>query len=78
MTEDIDNRVQKIIADHLGVAEFDWDADLADDLGADSLDPIEAQMALEQEFDIRIPDDRVGTWRVAGDLRDTVKSLVAT
>lgn len=51
-------RVKEIIAEQLGV-ELDQvtdDANLMDDLGADSLDTVELVMALEEEFDIEIDD----------------------
>ena len=55
----IENRVQKIVVEQLGVAEDQVtpDASFVDDLGADSLDTVELVMALEEEFDTEIPDD---------------------
>ena len=49
---------RQAIADHFGVpvALVVDEADLRD-LGADSLDIIELSVALEQQFDVRIPDD---------------------
>ena len=57
-TEEIFNRVKEIIVEQLGVAETAvvGDASFIDDLGADSLDIVELIMALEEEFDIEIPD----------------------
>ena len=56
---DIEARVKKIIAEQLGVPEADVTNEKAfvDDLGADSLDTVELVMALEDEFDIEIPDE---------------------
>ena len=50
--------VKAIIVEQLGVAEnsVTMDASFIDDLGADSLDIVELVMALEEEFDIEIPD----------------------
>ena len=55
----ITNFLKKIIEDQLGVsAEQVTDtASFIDDLGADSLDTVELVMALEEEFDIEIPDE---------------------
>jgi acyl carrier protein len=52
------DKVKKIIVEQLGVEEEDvvLDASFIDDLGADSLDIVELIMALEEEFDIEIPD----------------------
>ena len=56
---DIEQRVKKIVADQLGVAEADIknESSFVDDLGADSLDTVELVMALEDEFGIEIPDE---------------------
>lgn len=53
------DRVKKIIVEQLGVdeAEVTQDASFTDDLGADSLDNVELVMALEQEFNLEIPDE---------------------
>ena len=57
-TEEIFNKVKEIIVEQLGVAEtaVTAEASFIDDLGADSLDIVELIMALEEEFDIEIPD----------------------
>ena len=57
-TEEIFNKVKEIIVEQLGVAETAvvGEASFIDDLGADSLDIVELIMALEEEFDIEIPD----------------------
>lgn len=56
---EIFEKVQKIVSDQLGVdsAEVTPQASFANDLGADSLDTVELVMALEEEFDIEIPDE---------------------
>ncbi len=55
----IEKRVKEIVAEQLGVdeAQVTNDASFMDDLGADSLDTVELVMALEEEFDIEIPDE---------------------
>jgi len=52
-------RVKKIIIEQLGVTEPEVipAANFIDDLGADSLDTVELVMALEEEFEIEIPDE---------------------
>ena len=60
MTEtEIFDKVQKIVAEQLGVepSEVTPQASFANDLGADSLDTVELVMALEEEFDVEIPDE---------------------
>ncbi|MFV1996419.1 MAG: acyl carrier protein [Acidiferrobacterales bacterium] len=55
----VDERVTKIVAEQLGVAEGEISnsSSFVDDLGADSLDTVELVMALEEEFDCEIPDE---------------------
>lgn len=51
-------RIVQIIARQLGIEETDVTAQssVVEDLGADSLDVVELIMALEEEFDLEIPD----------------------
>jgi len=51
--------VKQIIVEQLGVKaeEVTPDASFIDDLGADSLDTVELVMALEEKFEIEIPDE---------------------
>ncbi len=55
----LEDRVSAIIVEQLGVTkeELAPRASFIDDLGADSLDIVELVMAMEEEFDIEIPDD---------------------
>ena len=57
--ENIEQRVRKIVAEQLGVneAEIKNESSFTQDLGADSLDTVELVMALEDEFEIEIPDE---------------------
>ncbi|MDH3803755.1 MAG: acyl carrier protein [Deltaproteobacteria bacterium] len=57
---EIKNRIVEIIANQLGIEEEDVtaSASIIDDLGADSLDVVELVMALEEEFDLEIPDEK--------------------
>jgi acyl carrier protein len=59
MSDDIAERVRKIVVEHLGVEEdkVTEGASFIDDLGADSLDTVELVMAFEEEFGLEIPDD---------------------
>ena len=58
--DNIEQRVRKIIAEQLGVneAEIKNESSFVNDLGAESLDTVELVMALEEEFDIEIPDEK--------------------
>lgn len=54
-------KVKKIIAEQLciSVAEIKDDANVIEDLGADSLDVVELLMTFEDEFKVSIPDDKL-------------------
>jgi len=55
----IEERVKKIVVEQLGVKEEEVtaNASFVDDLGADSLDIVELVMAMEEQFEIEIPDE---------------------
>ncbi len=55
----VEDKVKEIIVDQLGVEEkqVNGTAAFIEDLGADSLDTVELVMALEEAFEIEIPDD---------------------
>ncbi len=63
-------RVRALVSTQLGVApeEVVPDARILDDLGADSLDVVELVMALEEAFDVSVPDDDVTALRTIGDV----------
>ena len=60
---DIEEKIRKIICEQLDVPEEDVvpAATFVDDLGADSLDQVELIMAMEEEFDLSIPDEDAET-----------------
>jgi acyl carrier protein len=59
MNQEIFEKVKKIVAEQLEVDPNDVkpEANFANDLNADSLDTVELVMALEEEFDVEIPDE---------------------
>lgn len=70
MGETVTEKVREIVASQLGVEESEVtpEASILDDLGADSLDVVELVMALEEEFDLEVPDEDVETLRTIGDV----------
>ena len=78
-SEEIFEKVKKIIVEQLGVAETSvtMEASFIDDLGADSLDIVELIMALEEEFDMEIPDSDAEKVVTVGDVVDYIKDHVA-
>ena len=71
---DIEAKV-KSICEQLNVAEEDVvaEASFVDDLGADSLDQVELIMAMEEEFDLSIPDEDAEKIATVQDAIDYIK-----
>jgi acyl carrier protein len=74
----VEEKVKKIICEQLNVAEEDVvpDASFVDDLGADSLDQVELIMAMEEEFDVSIPDEDAEKIRTVKDAMDYIKKAM--
>ena len=77
-SEEIFNKVKEIIIEQLGVPEstITTEASFIDDLGADSLDIVELIMALEEEFDLEIPDSDAEKVVTVGDVVEYIKDNV--
>ncbi len=75
--EDLFQSIVDMIVNQLGVdaSSITMDSSFVDDLNADSLDMVELVMAMEQEFDISIPDEVAERVATVGDAVEYVKSL---
>lgn len=73
-------KVKKIVVEQLSVDEekVTPESNFAGDLGADSLDTVELVMALEEEFDIEIPDEAAEKITTVQEAVDYITSKVAT
>ena len=69
-------KVKEVIVDQLGVEDEAVTAETSfiDDLGADSLDIVELIMALEEEFDLQIPDSEAEKISTVGDVIEYIKN----
>ncbi len=74
----LEDRVSAIVVEQLGVTkeELAPEASFIDDLGADSLDIVELVMAMEEEFDIEIPDDDAEKIQTIKDVISYVKDKI--
>jgi len=72
----VEEKVKEIIVDQLGVddKQVTTSASFIEDLGADSLDTVELVMALEEEFDIEIPDEEAEKIAKVQDAIDYINS----
>ncbi|MBQ2064178.1 MAG: acyl carrier protein [Firmicutes bacterium] len=64
------DKIKDIIVDQLGVEEeaVTMETHLMKDLEADSLDAVEIIMAIEEEFDIEVPDEEAEKFQIVGDI----------
>lgn len=69
-------KVQEKVAEQLSIDSEDitMESSFIEDLGADSLDIVELLMALEEEFDIEIPDEEAEKLVTVGDVVDYIKN----
>lgn len=72
----VEPRIKKIIEEQLGVEgdRIKPEASFIDDLGADSLDIVELVMAMEEEFDLEIPDEDAEKLKTVKDVADYLAS----
>ena len=72
--ENVEAKVKSIIGEQLGVGESEirLESSFTDDLGADSLDIVELVMAIEEEFDIEIPDEEAENIKTVKDAIDYI------
>jgi len=76
MSDNIEQKVKDIIVEQLGVdaGEVKPEASFVNDLGADSLDTVELVMALEESFDMEIPDEEAEKIQTVGQAIDYIKT----
>ena len=71
-------KLQQIIVDELGVEanQVTLEADINDDLGADSLDAVELVMAIEDEFEIKVSDEIAQDFKTVKQIVEFIESLL--
>ena len=76
--EELSSKIKSVVVDKLGVKpeQVTDDANFIDDLGADSLDLVELVMALEDEFDVEIPDEDAETLKTVKTVLEYVQSKI--
>lgn len=78
MTTTLTDRITAIVVDQLDVepGEVTMEASFRDDLGADSLDTVELVLAIEEEFDVEIPDEVAEGLVTVGQLVEYMSKVV--
>jgi len=72
------NTIQSIISEQLGITDLEritLETNLEEDLGADSLDAVEIIMAVEDEFDVEIPDNIAEELKVISEIVTYLESV---
>ena len=72
------DKIKSIIVDQLDADENEvtMEANIQDDLGADSLDVVDLVMSIEENFDIEIPDEDVENIQTVGDIVKYIEAKV--
>ncbi|MBC8340124.1 MAG: acyl carrier protein [Proteobacteria bacterium] len=79
MSAAVVERLRQLVSDQLSVdvSKMKSEANIIDDLGADSLDVVELVMAIEETFDIEVSDEEAEVLRTVGDVEKFVVGRVA-
>ncbi|MBQ9792876.1 MAG: acyl carrier protein [Clostridia bacterium] len=74
------DKVKEMLANQLNIEvnKINENSKIVEDLGADSLDMIEMLMALEEEFNISVPDDKAEGLKTVGDIANFIDETVGT
>ena len=72
-------KMKQILADQLDadIESITMETDIADDLGADSLDVVEMLMSIEDEFELEIPDDQIENLKTVGQVVEYIQEHTA-
>lgn len=70
-------KIRAILCEQLDVEESEvtMDSNIAEDLGADSLDVVDLIMSIEDEFEIEVPDDQIEGIKTVGDVVNYIESV---
>ncbi len=70
-------KIRAILCEQLDIEEdaVTMESNIAEDLGADSLDVVDLVMSIEDEFDLEVPDDQVENIKTVGDVVNYIESL---
>lgn len=73
--EEIFEKLKELVVDQLGVEddEVTLEANIQDDLGADSLDVVDLVMSVEEEFGVKIADEELENIKTIGDIVDYIE-----
>ncbi len=70
-------KIRAILCEQLDIEEdaVTMESNIAEDLGADSLDVVDLVMSIEDEFEIEVPDDQVENIKTVGDVVNYIENM---
>ncbi len=70
-------KIRAILCEQLDIEEdqVTMESNIAEDLGADSLDVVDLVMSIEDEFDLEVPDDQVENIKTVGDIVNYIENM---
>lgn len=70
-------KIRAILCEQLDIEEdqVTMDSNIAEDLGADSLDVVDLIMSIEDEFELEVPDDQVENIKTVGDVVNYIENM---
>lgn len=70
-------KIRAILCEQLDIEEdqVTMESNIAEDLGADSLDVVDLVMSIEDEFDLEVPDDQVENIKTVGDVVNYIENM---
>ena len=69
-------KIRSILAEQLDLEEdsITMESNIAEDLGADSMDVVDLIMSIEDEFEVEVPDDKIESIKTVGDVVNYIES----
>ena len=68
-------KIRHILSEQLDIAEdITMESNIAEDLGADSMDVVDLIMSIEDEFEIEVPDESVENIKTVGDVVNFIEN----
>ena len=70
-------KIRHILCEQLDIEEDDvtMESNIAEDLGADSMDVVDLIMSIEDEFEVEVPDDKVESIKTVGDVVNYIEQM---
>lgn len=70
-------KIRKILCEQLDIEEdtVSMESNIAEDLGADSMDVVDLIMSIEDEFEVEVPDEKIESIKTVGDVVNYIEQM---